>query len=125
MQETQPTVLVLTSLPLEYAAVRAHVQEPQEFVRPDGARVEIGQLPGTSWRVAIAELGARAERAGVLTTQLISWLHPEAVFFVGIAGSLKMTPTPASGLCGSRSVSPNGKPHTRTWPPCAVASPIA
>ena len=30
-----------------------------------------------------------AERAAALTTQLINWLHPEAVFFIGVAGSLK------------------------------------
>ncbi|SDN63805.1 5'-methylthioadenosine/S-adenosylhomocysteine nucleosidase [Streptomyces sp. cf386] len=87
--ETQPTVLVLTALPLEYAALRAHVEKRQELVHPEGTRVETGQLAGTSWQVAIAELGMGAERAAALTTQLINWLHPEAVFFVGVAGSLK------------------------------------
>jgi nucleoside phosphorylase len=87
--ETQPTALVLTALPLEYAAIRAHVEKRRELVHPDGTRVERGQLPGTSWHVAIAELGMGAERAAALTTQLINWLHPEAVFFVGVAGSLK------------------------------------
>ncbi|WP_437094890.1 phosphorylase family protein [Streptomyces sp. enrichment culture] len=89
MPETRPTVLVLTALPLEYAAVRAHVEERRELVHQDGTRVEKGQLPGTSWSVAIAELGMGAERAAALTAQLINWLHPEAVFFVGVAGSLK------------------------------------
>lgn len=87
--ETQPTVLVLTALPLEYAAIRARVAQRRERVHPDGTRVEEGQLPGTSWHVAIAELGMGAERAAALTTQLINWLHPEAVFFIGVAGSLK------------------------------------
>lgn len=87
--ETQPTVLVLTALPFEYAAIRAHVEERRELVHPDGTRVERGQLPSTSWQVALAELGMGAERAAALTTQLINWLHPEAVFFVGVAGSLK------------------------------------
>jgi 5'-methylthioadenosine/S-adenosylhomocysteine nucleosidase len=87
--ETQPTVLVLTALPLEYAAVRAHIENREELVHRDGTRVEQGQLPGTSWHVAIAELGMGAERAAALTTQLINWLRPEAVFFVGVAGSLK------------------------------------
>ncbi|MFD3504698.1 nucleosidase [Streptomyces sp. NPDC058676] len=89
MPETQPTVLILTALPLEYAAVRAHIEERKELVHRDGTRVEQGRLPGTSWHVAIAELGMGAERAASLTTQLIDWLHPEAVFFVGVAGSLK------------------------------------
>ena len=82
-------MLVLTALPLEYAAVRTHVEERQELVHRDGTRVERGRLPGTSWHVDLAELGMGAERAAALTTQLINWLHPEAVFFVGVAGSLK------------------------------------
>ncbi|MFI5568967.1 nucleosidase [Streptomyces sp. NPDC051740] len=89
MQETRSTVLVLTALPLEYTAVRAHVEEREELVHRDGTRVEKGRLPGTSWHVALAELGMGAERAAALTTQLITWLRPEAVFFVGVAGSLK------------------------------------
>ncbi|MDT0400272.1 5'-methylthioadenosine/S-adenosylhomocysteine nucleosidase [Streptomyces sp. DSM 41635] len=89
MQEIRPTVLVLTALPLEYAAVRAHVDEREELVHRDGTRVEKGRLPGTPWYVALAELGMGAERAAALTTQLINWLGPEAVFFVGVAGSLK------------------------------------
>jgi nucleoside phosphorylase len=89
MPEIQPSVLVLTALPLEYAAVRAHVEERRELVHRDGTRVEKGRLPGASWHVALAELGMGAERAAALTTQLINWLRPEAVFFVGVAGSLK------------------------------------
>ncbi len=89
MPDMQPTVLVLTALPLEYAAIRAHVEEREERVHRDGTRVEVGRLTTTSWHVALAELGMGAERAGVLTTQLIDWLRPEAVLFVGVAGSLK------------------------------------
>ncbi|MCF3134644.1 5'-methylthioadenosine/S-adenosylhomocysteine nucleosidase [Streptomyces olivochromogenes] len=89
MPETQPTALVLTALPLEYAAVRAYVDNRRELVHRDGTRVEVGQLPDTAWHVALGELGVGAERAAALTTQLINWLHPEAVFFVGVAGSLK------------------------------------
>ena len=87
--EPQPTVLVLTALPLEYAAVRAFVEDRQELVHPDGTRVEQGQLADTAWQVAIGELGVGADRAAALTTQLINWLHPQAVLFVGVAGSLK------------------------------------
>ncbi|WP_107122830.1 5'-methylthioadenosine/S-adenosylhomocysteine nucleosidase [Streptomyces caeruleatus] len=79
----------MTALPLEYAAIRAHVEKRRELVHPDGTRVEKGQLPDTGWQVAMAELGMGAERAAALTTQLINWLHPEAVFFIGVAGSLK------------------------------------
>ncbi|MFF7372653.1 5'-methylthioadenosine/S-adenosylhomocysteine nucleosidase [Streptomyces tricolor] len=87
--ETQPTVLVLTALPLEYAALRAYVPERQERVHDKGTRVEIGRLPDSPWQLAISELGVGADRAAALTAQLIEWLHPEAVLFVGVAGSLK------------------------------------
>ncbi|MEV5533432.1 5'-methylthioadenosine/S-adenosylhomocysteine nucleosidase [Streptomyces prunicolor] len=87
--EPQPTVLVLTALPLEYAAVRAYVEQREEIVTPDRTRVERGQLPGTPWHVALSELGVGSDRAAALTTQLINWLHPQAVLFVGVAGSLK------------------------------------
>ncbi|MER5938952.1 5'-methylthioadenosine/S-adenosylhomocysteine nucleosidase [Streptomyces sp. NPDC001928] len=87
--ETDPIALILTALPCEYAAIRAHIEEREEKVHRDGTRVERGRLPGTTWHVAIAELGMGAERAAALTTQLINWLHPEAVFFIGVAGGLK------------------------------------
>ncbi|MER5504291.1 5'-methylthioadenosine/S-adenosylhomocysteine nucleosidase [Streptomyces sp. NPDC002766] len=87
--ETISTALVLTALPLEYAAVRVHVPERRDRPHPDGTWVEQGRLPGTDWDVALAELGVGAERAAALATQLINWLHPKAVFFVGVAGSLK------------------------------------
>ncbi|MCI3273192.1 5'-methylthioadenosine/S-adenosylhomocysteine nucleosidase [Streptomyces cylindrosporus] len=87
--ETVSTALVLTALPLEYAAVRAHIEERRERTHRDGTRIEQGRLPGTAWQVALAELGVGADRAAALTTQLITWLRPEAVLFVGVAGSLK------------------------------------
>ncbi|MFJ5775671.1 5'-methylthioadenosine/S-adenosylhomocysteine nucleosidase [Streptomyces sp. NPDC093094] len=91
MSATGPTAtaLVLTALPVEYAAVRPLVPEREELVHRDGTRVEAGRLPGTGWRVALAELGEGTRTAAALTTRLIDWLEPEAVLFVGVAGSLK------------------------------------
>ncbi|MGW3458241.1 5'-methylthioadenosine/S-adenosylhomocysteine nucleosidase family protein [Streptomyces olivaceoviridis] len=87
--ETRPIVLVLTALAVEYAAVRPYIEGRKERVHPNGTRVEIGGLPGSPWQVAVSELGVGAERAAALATQLIEWLKPEAVFFTGVAGSLK------------------------------------
>lgn len=88
--DTRPaTAVVLTALPVEYDAVRAHLTEAEELVHDDGTRVERGRLAGTSWTVAIAELGEGAVNAAALTTQLIGWLRPEVVLFVGVAGGLK------------------------------------
>ncbi|MGW3173221.1 5'-methylthioadenosine/S-adenosylhomocysteine nucleosidase family protein [Streptomyces sp. NPDC001153] len=90
MPETKPTVLVLTALALEYTAVRAHIEEREGRTHPDnGTIVEVGQLPGTPWQVAAAELGEGARNTAALTASLIGWLRPEAVLFVGVAGGLK------------------------------------
>ncbi|MFJ3638413.1 5'-methylthioadenosine/S-adenosylhomocysteine nucleosidase [Streptomyces sp. NPDC090108] len=89
MRETKSTVVILTALALEYAAVRAHITDREELVHPGGTRVERGRLDGTDWSVALAELGEGAVHAAALTTQIVSWLRPGAVLFVGVAGSLK------------------------------------
>lgn len=87
--ETDPTVVILTALALEYTAVRSHLRDREELVHEDGTRVERGRLEGTGWTVALAELGEGALHTAALTTQLMSWLRPQAVLFVGVAGSLK------------------------------------
>ncbi|WKX12722.1 5'-methylthioadenosine/S-adenosylhomocysteine nucleosidase [Streptomyces sp. NL15-2K] len=89
MPETSPTVVVLTALPVEYQAVRAHIEDTEELVHDDGTRVERGRLAGTDWTVAVAELGEGAVNAAALTMRLTAWLRPEALLFVGVAGGLK------------------------------------
>ncbi|MGW2743166.1 5'-methylthioadenosine/S-adenosylhomocysteine nucleosidase [Streptomyces sp. NPDC001450] len=90
MPETKPTVLVLTALALEYAAVREYIEEREERAHPDnGTFVEVGRLRDTSWQVAAAELGEGARNTAALTSSLIGWLRPQAVLFVGVAGALK------------------------------------
>jgi len=88
-QPTAAIAVILTALPVEYDAVRAHLTHAEELVHPDGTRVERGRLDGTSWSVAIAELGEGALNTAALTTRIVDWLAPEALFFVGVAGGLK------------------------------------
>lgn len=89
MSETEPTVVILTALPSEYDAVRAHIPDAEERVHDEGTYVEWGRLPDTPWHVAIAELGPGALNAAVLTERIVNWLHPDVLLFVGVAGSLK------------------------------------
>ncbi|MER6789022.1 5'-methylthioadenosine/S-adenosylhomocysteine nucleosidase, partial [Streptomyces sp. NPDC000658] len=89
MPETRATALVLTALPVEYDAVRTHLARAEELVHENGTRVERGPLDDWSWDLAIAELGEGAVTAAALTTQLVGWLRPEALLFVGVAGGLK------------------------------------
>lgn len=83
------TAVVLTALPVEYDAVRAHLTDPEERVHVNGTRVEVGRLDGTQWSVALAELGEGAVNTAALATQIVGWLHPEVLLFVGVAGGLK------------------------------------
>lgn len=90
MPANQPIAVILTALPVEYDAVRAHLTgDIKELVHDDGTRVEVGSLDGTSWDLALAELGEGALNAAALTTRIVGWLRPQALFFVGVAGGLK------------------------------------
>ncbi|MGQ4382957.1 5'-methylthioadenosine/S-adenosylhomocysteine nucleosidase family protein [Streptomyces sp. SAS_270] len=89
MPETEPTVVILTALPSEYDAVRAHIPDAEERVHDEGTYVEWGRLPDTPWHVAVAELGPGALNAAVLTERIVNWLRPDVLLFVGVAGSLK------------------------------------
>ncbi|MGW2638691.1 5'-methylthioadenosine/S-adenosylhomocysteine nucleosidase family protein [Streptomyces sp. NPDC001348] len=89
MPESSPSVLVLTALAAECEAVLDHIEERQEIVHPGGTRLTLGRLPGTPWQVALGELIEGATATAALTASLIDWLQPQAVLFVGVAGSLK------------------------------------
>ncbi|MER6705167.1 5'-methylthioadenosine/S-adenosylhomocysteine nucleosidase [Streptomyces fumanus] len=124
MSHTSPTVVVLTALAVEYAAVRAHVPEREELVHPDGTRVERGRLPDTDWHVVLAELGEGNGTAATLTTQIVSWLKPEALLFVGIAGSLKddigigdvVVGTKVYGIHGGKRTPEGFQVRPEAWP---------
>lgn len=83
------TAVILTALPVEYDAVAAHLTDPEEEVHRDGTRVDVGRLDGTAWRVAVAELGEGALNTAAIATQLVDWLRPEVLLFVGVAGGLR------------------------------------
>lgn len=81
---------VLTALSLEYREVRSHLTNVRSVEHPRfGTRALVGRLPDTPWSVALLELGEGSLTAAALTERVLSWLTPEAVLFVGVAGSLK------------------------------------
>ncbi|WP_307835524.1 hypothetical protein [Streptomyces adelaidensis] len=81
--DTHPTTaVILTALPVEYDAIRAHLTGAEELVHDNGTRVERGRIEGTSWTVAIAELGEGAVNTAALTTQIVGWLRPEVLLLV-------------------------------------------
>ncbi|MFJ2241739.1 hypothetical protein [Streptomyces sp. NPDC087859] len=86
----RPTAVILTALPLEYEAVRAHLTEVEKLVhQPTGTRAERGRLAGTPWCVALAEIGEGTLTAAAITERFNTWLKPEVLFLVGVAGGLK------------------------------------
>ncbi|MFF5533547.1 nucleosidase [Streptomyces cinerochromogenes] len=89
MADAERMAAVLTALPEEYEAVRSHLVRPETRAHRLGTLVEVGELPGCPWPVAIAECGEGGRTAAALTERIASWLEPEALFFVGIAGGLK------------------------------------
>ncbi|WP_405822283.1 5'-methylthioadenosine/S-adenosylhomocysteine nucleosidase [Streptomyces sp. NBC_01390] len=90
MPETKPTVAVLTALSLEYDAVLAHLTDLEKLTHPRyGTKAKRGQLAGTPWQVALVDMGEGTLTAATLTERVLTWLDPEAVIFVGVAGGLK------------------------------------
>ncbi|WP_345617661.1 hypothetical protein [Streptomyces ziwulingensis] len=80
---------MLTALQVEYEAVRRHLTDVEEIELPHGTRLEVGVVPGLDWQVALAETGPTNTRAALVAQSAIERFDAEAVFFVGVAGSLK------------------------------------
>ncbi|MFF0204428.1 hypothetical protein [Streptomyces sp. NPDC005017] len=88
-EQQGPVAVVLTALSVEYEAVRAHLTSVQTLVHPSGTRAECGRFAGTSWQVALAETGEGTLTAAALTERFHTWLRPQVLLFVGVAGGLK------------------------------------
>ncbi|MGW4561012.1 5'-methylthioadenosine/S-adenosylhomocysteine nucleosidase [Streptomyces sp. NPDC004561] len=82
-------IVVLTALPLEAAAVLAHLPGAQRRDLPGGTIVEEAPLPGTGFSVCLACTGPGNAQAALVADRVITWADPTAVFFVGVAGALK------------------------------------
>ncbi|MEU7947393.1 Ltp family lipoprotein, partial [Micromonospora taraxaci] len=81
-------VVVLTALPVEYDAVRRHLHGRVRSAHPLGIQFEVGTLPDTNGRVAIAELGQGNIDAALAVAHAVEMFRPSAILFVGIAGAL-------------------------------------
>ncbi|MFD5829305.1 5'-methylthioadenosine/S-adenosylhomocysteine nucleosidase [Lentzea sp. NPDC060358] len=86
--EPADTVVVLTALECEYAAVLSYVEAPAVHRHAAGTRFAIGRVHGGTGRVVVALAGAGTASAAVLAERAITEFRPRAVLFSGIAGAL-------------------------------------
>ena len=80
-------VVILTALNLEYQAVRSRLADPKLHGYVKGTRFEIGTIPGTTCRVALAMTGKGNHASGILAERAMEEFDPLAVLFVGVAGA--------------------------------------
>ncbi len=83
--------VILTALPVEYKAVRAHLSNPNEEKHPQGTIYERGTF-GTgdqAWEVGLVEIGAGNAGAAMETERMIQHFGADVVLFVGVAGGVK------------------------------------
>jgi nucleoside phosphorylase/tetratricopeptide (TPR) repeat protein len=83
--------VIVTALPVEYHAVRAHLANISEDDHPEGDVYERGlfHVGERLWEVGIVEMGMGNPNAAQKTERAIAHFHPNVVLFVGVAGGIK------------------------------------
>lgn len=87
---TNRRAVILTALPVEFNAVRAHLTGLHEEVHK-GTIYEKGVFSanGQVWEVGIVEVGAGNDSAALEAERAITHFDPSVALFVGIAGGVK------------------------------------
>jgi nucleoside phosphorylase len=87
---TNRRVVILTALPVEFNAVRAHLTGLQEDVHKDTVYEKgIFSAYGKEWEVGIVEIGAGNDSAAFEAERAITYFDPRVAFFLGVAGGVK------------------------------------
>jgi small GTP-binding protein len=86
-----PCAVILTTLPVEYHAVRAHLTGLHEELDRQGTVYERGifSANGQKWDVGIVQVGNGNARFALESERAIIYFNPDIILFVGIAGGIK------------------------------------
>jgi hypothetical protein len=79
-------VAVLCALPVEYAAIRQHVEDLEPFGDPAEVNWERGRFVGqhAEWDLLLVETGAENIPATVETEKVLSSFAPQVGLYVGL-----------------------------------------
>ena len=94
-------VLIVTALPLEMAAVRAHTKHVGSSQGRDGNVFEFGHFAGTGshWLVVVGESGAgNLQSQGIVTNACMQFVPFELIIFVGVAATRKAADAPIGSV---------------------------
>ena len=91
MSQVERCALVLTALPVEYAAVRAFLKNLREEEDAVGTVYEVGTFDSddSRWTVCLCEIGVGNVGAATKVERALHHFSPAVAFFVGIAGGIK------------------------------------
>ncbi|HEY3445779.1 MAG TPA: 5'-methylthioadenosine/S-adenosylhomocysteine nucleosidase [Myxococcales bacterium] len=82
--------IIVTALPSEYQAVRAHLTDLREKTHPRGTVYEIGIFgEGPGWQVLIVQVGQGNIPTATHTERAIEYFNPDIIMFAGVAGGIK------------------------------------
>jgi nucleoside phosphorylase len=82
--------VILTALPVEYSAVRAHLSDLREQTHEQGTVYEEGSFQGEQlWDVTLVEIGAGNVKTAAEAERAMQHFRPRVLLFVGIAGGIK------------------------------------
>ena len=82
-------MLIVTPLPLEFRALRTHLEDASPDYHPKGTYFLRGRIPGVPGDVVVVSPGDGNLDTAVLVERGIERYRPRALLVVGIAGSLK------------------------------------
>jgi nucleoside phosphorylase/DNA polymerase III delta prime subunit len=83
--------IILTTISIEYNAVRAHLNDLQEETHSEGTIYERGKFIDCdrTWDVGIFEIGAGNSQAALEAERAIRYFKPNVILLVGVAGGIK------------------------------------